>query len=213
VHCNNDYCIDFKTKFTCIFQDLLHYEDKYFASYSMNLEKFLGSKTKSDIIKYLVFKRQGVSMRALEQELDWTFPAIKKQIDSLYESDILIINKEAQARAIQFEHQVEPVITQLIMMSLHQDCEQLMQTYDTMITTRYRGRLFGVSIDQDLIVLYKPIDPQCLDQVKQELNTLLHSYFIDHASVVFMSDDEFRKRLNMADKFALGIMRAQGNIK
>lgn len=186
---------------------------KVFDIQDMNLEKFLGSKTKSDIMKYLVFKRQGVSMRALEQELDWTFPAIKKQIDSLHESDILIINKEAQARAIQLEHQVEPVITQLIMMSLHQDCEQLMQTYDSMITTRYRGRLFGVNIDQDMVVLYKPIDPQCLDQVKLELNTLLHSYFIDHASVVFMSDDEFRKRLNMADKFALGIMRAQGNIK
>ena len=41
-----------------------------------------GSKTKSDILKYLIFRRQGVSMRALEAEIGWTFPAIKKQVDS-----------------------------------------------------------------------------------------------------------------------------------
>ena len=52
----------------------------------MNLEKLFGSKTKVDIIKYLLFRRQGVSMRALEAELGWTFPAIKKQVDSLEEA-------------------------------------------------------------------------------------------------------------------------------
>ena len=38
---------------------------------------------------------------------------------------------------------------------------------------------------------------------------ILHKFFIDHAIVVFMNADEFRKRVNMADKFALSIMRAQ----
>ena len=49
-------------------------------------------------------------MRALEQELDWTFPAIKKQIDSLEESDILIINKHAQAWSIELDPLVAPMI-------------------------------------------------------------------------------------------------------
>jgi len=152
-------------------------------------------------------------MRALEQELDRTFPAIKKQIDSLDESDILIINKDAQAWSIELDPLVEPMITQLVMITLKQACEQLINTYDTMISTCYYGKLFGIGIEQDLVLLYAHNDPQCLDLIKQELNTILHGFFIDHASVVLMSEDEFRKRINMADKFALGIMRAQGNSK
>jgi hypothetical protein len=33
-------------------------------------------------------------MRALESELEWTFPAIKKQIDSLNEAKVIDVNKE-----------------------------------------------------------------------------------------------------------------------
>ncbi len=35
----------------------------------MNLTKLFGSKTRADIIKYLIFRRQGVSMRTLEAEI------------------------------------------------------------------------------------------------------------------------------------------------
>ena len=49
----------------------------------MDLEKLFGSKAKVDILKYLLFKRQGLSLRALESDLTWTFPAIKKQVDSM----------------------------------------------------------------------------------------------------------------------------------
>ena len=49
----------------------------------MKLEKLFGSRTKSDILKYLVFRRQGISVRAFESELTRSFPAIKKQIDAL----------------------------------------------------------------------------------------------------------------------------------
>jgi hypothetical protein len=33
-------------------------------------------------------------MRALESELEWTFPAIKKQVDSLDEANVIDVNKE-----------------------------------------------------------------------------------------------------------------------
>jgi hypothetical protein len=33
-------------------------------------------------------------MRALESELEWTFPAIKKQVDSLKISGVIDIDKE-----------------------------------------------------------------------------------------------------------------------
>jgi hypothetical protein len=32
-------------------------------------------------------------MRALESELDWTFPAIKKQVDSMKASNVVYIDK------------------------------------------------------------------------------------------------------------------------
>jgi predicted transcriptional regulator len=72
------------------------YKERYFiiSLKGMNLEKLFGSKTKVDILKYLLFRRQGISMRALESELERTFPAIKKQVDSLEESGILTVNKE-----------------------------------------------------------------------------------------------------------------------
>lgn len=152
-------------------------------------------------------------MRALEQELDWTFPAIKKQIDSLQESDVLVINKSAQAWSIELDPLVAPMITQMIIVTLKQACEKLINIYSVMISICYYGRLFGIQIDQDLVILYKHSDPQCLEQVKKELDVILHSFFIDHASVVFMSEDEFRKRINVSDKFALSIVRAQSGIR
>gem|GEM_PF-1550978 len=66
----------------------------------MKLDKFLGSKTKVDILKYLIFRRQGISIRALEHEIPWTFPAIKKQVDSLEDSEIVDIDKEGNKRSI-----------------------------------------------------------------------------------------------------------------
>jgi len=39
-------------------------------------------------------------MRALESEIEWTFPAIKKQVDSLDESNVINVNKDNQGRAI-----------------------------------------------------------------------------------------------------------------
>jgi len=49
----------------------------------MRLDKLLGSQAKADILKFLVFKREGISARALENYLSWSFPSIKKQIDML----------------------------------------------------------------------------------------------------------------------------------
>jgi predicted transcriptional regulator len=59
----------------------------------MKLEKFLGSKTKTDILKYLIFKEEGISLRALENVLKWSFPAIKKQVDILEDSGVVFIDK------------------------------------------------------------------------------------------------------------------------
>ena len=67
---------------------------------TMKFEKLFGSKTKSDILKYLVFRRQGISMRAFEHELQRSFPAIKKQIDLLEEAGVVTIDKQDAKRAV-----------------------------------------------------------------------------------------------------------------
>ena len=76
-------------------------------------------------------------MRALEQELEWTFPAIKKQIDSLEESDILLINKNAQARSIEIHHEIYPIIHQLVIITLKQTCEQLIKKHQHILSNYY----------------------------------------------------------------------------
>lgn len=60
----------------------------------MNLEKLFGSRAKTDILKFLVFRRQGVSVRAFETELQWSFPAIKKQVDQLEEAGVVRVKKD-----------------------------------------------------------------------------------------------------------------------
>jgi hypothetical protein len=62
----------------------------------MDLEKLFGGKTKVDILKYLLFRRQGISMRALEGEITRTFPAIKKQVDALDKAKVINVNKDGQ---------------------------------------------------------------------------------------------------------------------
>jgi len=51
-------------------------------------------------LKYLVFRRQGISARAFESELTWSFPAIKKQIDALEEASVVTITKTTSKRAV-----------------------------------------------------------------------------------------------------------------
>ena len=119
----------------------------------MNLEKLFGSKTKSDILKYLVFRRQGVSIRALESELGRTFPGIKKQIDSLEESAILHIDKTPERWSIKIMDEIYEEIRKLIVCSLQYDTRLLLSKSPLPIKY-YLGKLFDKPIDVDLVILY-----------------------------------------------------------
>lgn len=119
----------------------------------MNLEKLFWSKTKSDILKYLVFRRQGVSIRALESELGRTFPGIKKQIDALHDAEILTIEKTPEKRSIKIADDVYEEIRQLILCSLRQDTISLLSECQ-IISKFYLGKIFDKLIDVDLVVLH-----------------------------------------------------------
>lgn len=108
----------------------------------MNLEKLFGSKTKVDILKYLLFRRQGISMRALESELEWTFPAIKKQVDALEEANVIDVNKDGQGWAISIKPDFFDKIRDIFFFGLKQELIELFKTYEVIIDKYYFGKRF-----------------------------------------------------------------------
>lgn len=108
----------------------------------MKLDKFLGSKTKVDILKYLIFRRQGISIRALEHEIPWTFPAIKKQVDSLEESEIVDIDKEGNKWSIVIRPAVFDYIRSLLLYCIGNDLKSLFGKYEYIIDSYYLGKIF-----------------------------------------------------------------------
>lgn len=175
----------------------------------MNLEKLFGSKTKSDILKYLVFRRQWVSIRALESELGRTFPGIKKQIDSLEEAHILTIDKSPDKWSIAITNECFDPMRNLILSSLTYDIYELLKG-NPMVEHIYLGKVFHKPIDVDLVILYphNQNNEVWLEELKKHITSLLKSYMIDPAYLVFMDNDEFTKRTKMADKFALQVLRS-----
>lgn len=173
----------------------------------MNLEKLFWSKTKVDILKYLLFRRQWVSMRALEAELEWTFPAIKKQVDSLNEAQVIDVNKDGQWRAISIKPDFFHPIRDIFFFGLKQELISRFGTYGSMIDHYYFGKRFGIDIEMDLVVIYKNAEKPQIDAIKEEINGIFRWYFIELVYVVFMSAEEREKRYRMADRFVLQIMR------
>ncbi len=177
----------------------------------MKLDKFLGSKTKVDILKYLVFRRQGISIRALDHEIPWTFPAIKKQVDSLEEAEVVTIDKDASKWAITIHPAAAPYIRSLLLYTLETELIALFDTYTYMIDQYFLWRIFGKhdDVEWDLVMIHKNCEKQVLDAMKDAITLLFKNYFIETAQVAFMSVEEFQRRYRLADKFVLQLMRAK----
>lgn len=173
----------------------------------MNLEKLFGSKTKVDILKYLIFRRQWVSMRALESEIWWTFPAIKKQIDSLDESWILDIQKENSGFSISIEDKYFDIFRQIFFTSLTSALTQLFDTYSVMINKYFLGKIFWVPLDMDIIIIYQNMEKPQIDELKSWISEIFREFFIENVSIIFMSAEEREKRYRLADKFVLQVIR------
>lgn len=179
----------------------------------MKLDKFLGSKTKVDILKYLVFRRQGISIRALEHEIPWTFPAIKKQVDSLEESEVVDIDKEGNKWSIVIRPAIADYIRGLLLYCIGNDLKALFNKYEYIIDSYYLGKIFGNPLDIDMVIIYKNCEKSLLDVVKEDISAIFRHYFIDTAQISFMSLDEFQRRYRLADKFVLNLMRTKSENK
>lgn len=173
----------------------------------MNLEKLFWSEAKVWILKYLLFRRQWISMRALESELNWTFPAIKKQVDSLNDARVIDVNKEWQWRAISIKPEFYDIIKNIFYFWLKQELEDLFKTYSVIIDQYYFWKRFWVQLEMDLVIVYKNCEKAQIDQIKEDINNIFRSYYIEMVSVVFMSLEDRQKRYRLADRFVLQIMR------
>lgn len=174
----------------------------------MKLEKLFGSKTKVDIIKYLLFKRQGVSMRALELELTWTFPAIKKQIDSLNDAQVIDVDKDHTKRSITIKKDFYDHIKVIFMYCLKAEIKELFAWYDTNIDSYYEGKIFWLDLETDMVVIHNIQDKEKLTTLKEQISAVFRNYFIESISMIFMSADERQKRYRLADKFVLTVLRS-----
>lgn len=175
----------------------------------MKLEKLLWSNTKADILKYLVFKRQGISIRALENDLPWSFPAIKKQIDSLLDSQVIEIDKTQNKRSISLEDNFWRLIKEMLLYGLKSEITKYCNNYEFCIKELFLWKIFGKSLEIDLVVIYQGLDTHSLQKIKEDIWEIFKNYFIDAVGAVFMENDDFQKRYRLADKFVLTVMRAQ----
>ena len=174
----------------------------------MNLEKLFGGKTKVDILKYLLFRRQGISMRALEGEITRTFPAIKKQVDALDKAKVINVNKDGQWWAISIKPEFYDTLKNVFYFWLQNDLITLFTTYEVMIDQYYFGKRFNRDLEMDLVVIYKNCEKPQIDMIKENINEIFRSYFIEIVWVVFMSLEERQKRDRLADRFVIQIKKS-----
>lgn len=179
----------------------------------MNLEKLFGSKTKVDILKYLIFRRQWVSMRALETELWWTFPAIKKQTDSLDDAWIIKIDKEHTWWSIHLKPNVQWIFRELFFEALKQNLIDIFEEEWEQISSYFWWNIFWKEIWVDLFIVYNNMEKEKIDNLKNKIGECFRDYWIETVSITTMSSEQRETRLRLTDKFALNVMKYYNNIR
>ena len=177
---------------------------------AMKLDKLVWSKAKADILKYLVFRRQWISIRAFESELERSFPAIKKQIDQLEDAWVIEIEKDnAKWWSISLTPGLWQHIKQLLLYMIQIELEEYFHSHELLIKKWYFWQLFGAKLDVDIVIIYDVYATEHLQKIKDDVARLFDWYLLrsDYNKLVLMSISEFDKRYRLADKFVLQLMR------
>lgn len=172
----------------------------------MNLEKLFGSRTKTDILKYLVFRRQGVSVRAFETELEWSFPAIKKQVDQLEEAGVIDVKKDNNRWSIFLTKGIDAYIRSIFLYTLKSELNDYFHTVRKHVSKYYLGTLFGHEFEMDIVIIHDADAKEMTPEIKNKVTHIFARYHTDMVKLVFMSSSEFDKRNRLADKFVLDMM-------
>ncbi len=59
----------------------------------------------------------------------------------------------------------------------------------------------------DIVIIYQHMEKPQIDELKNKIADLFREFFIENASIVFMSVEEREKRYRLADKFVLQVIR------
>ena len=68
-------------------------------------------------------------MRALENQLEWSFPAVKKQVDLLESVDILAIEKDNNKRSIAITERAQPFLKHVFIDMLLIDVKEYLNKF------------------------------------------------------------------------------------
>lgn len=151
-------------------------------------------------------------MRALEAELGWTFPAIKKQIDALNEAGVIMVDKSSQGkRAINIHDDVHAMMKQLFIFALKKDIGDLLEQHSYVAKEFYLGKVFGFDIETDIVIVYQNCEKEILDVFKSQINDIFRKYGIESVYVTLLSTGDWQKRLQLADRFVLGVLRVHSS--
>jgi hypothetical protein len=82
-----------------------------------------------------------------------------------------------------------------------------------MINKYFLWKIFGVPLDMDIVIIYQNMEKPQIDELKSWIADLFREFFIENASIVFMSAEEREKRYRLADKFVLQVIRYFPDVK
>lgn len=182
----------------------------------MQIEYLFWSKTKVDILKYLIFKEEWLSARELETKLKQSFPAIKKQLDNLELAGVILKNKKWNKWNVSISKPIKPLIFKIFVFDIVNFLNDLVKKY-YFLERFLLGDFFffGVEAYQkvwvDLVFIYNDVEDIFLTEVKDEISKFFDKYFVE-IKVVFMRKQDYEKRLKYADKFVLRITKNQKDL-
>ena len=117
-------------------------------------------------------------MRALETDLWWTFPAIKKQVDVLEEAQLISILKESTGWSISLRSEFWSLLKELFFLALKQQLIDKFQEQGERILQYFWGDKFGKPIGMDIILIYDEEKKWNIDALKTAISEIFREYRI-----------------------------------
>lgn len=171
----------------------------------MDLNILFWSKTKVNILKYLLFKEDKISARELENNIQQSFPAIKKQIDNLSNAWIIEKNKKWNRWQLEIKKEVKGLIYNIFMYDIKSYLKNMWET-TFFIDKIFFVDFFAISVDKklwiDIVFIHKEVDDTFLKDIKKQISDYLDSYYFD-LKISFITKENYQKRLRFADKFVI----------
>jgi len=173
----------------------------------MDLNILFWSRTKVNILKYLLFKEDKISARELERHIQESFPAIKKQIDNLYDAWIIEKNKTWNRWQLEIKKWVNPLIYNIFIYNIKRYLKGIWKT-TFFIKKVFLADFFLSSIDKqlwiDIVFVHRIVDDAFLEDVKKQISNYLDTYYLD-LTISFICEENYQKRLRYADKFVINL--------